>query len=111
MLTRGIWLIHAETEDGRHGIGEASPLPGLSPEAASDIGFRLSEACRAVEASGGLAPNALADAPALRFGIECALLAARSGGAARWDTPFARGEAGLRLHHLIWMDSAEAVMS
>ncbi len=105
-----LWLIHAEAEDGRRGVGEASPLPGLSPEAAgADYEARLLAACRAVEATGGLAPEALADAPSMRFGIECALLSALANGAALWDSPFARGACGLPIHHLIWMDKAEAM--
>ncbi len=111
LVTRSLWLVHAETEDGRHGLGEAAPMPLLSPEAGSDIGARLLAACRDAEVAGGLAPEALEDAPALRFGIEGALLAARSHGGALWDTPFSRGETGIHIHHLIWMDSAEAMLA
>ncbi len=111
LAMRELWLIHAEAEGGRSGLGEAAPLPGLSPEAGEDYGPRLLAACREVEAAGGLAEDALADAPSMRFGIEAALLSARAGGGVLWDTPFARGETGLALHHLIWMDSAEAMLA
>ncbi len=106
---KDVWLIRATTADGRQGLGEASPLPGLSPESGSDIDVLLAAACREAEAAGGLAADALGDAPALRFGIECALLSARADGGPPWDTPFARGEAGISIHHLIWMDGAAAM--
>ncbi len=100
------------TEDGRCGRGEATPMPVLSPEGGADYGERLRAACREVEACGGLAPEALAEAPSMRFGIECALLSALAGGgnAPLWDSPFARGKEGIAIHHLIWMDSAEAML-
>ncbi len=102
--------IVACTSDGRCGRGEATPMPGLSPEAGPDYAEHLSAACRAVEEAGSLAPEALADAPSMRFGIECALLSARVDGAALWDTPFSRGETGLAIHHLVWMDTAERML-
>ncbi len=97
--------ITALTHDGRRGIGEATPMPGLSPEAGADYGQRLAAACEAVTAAQGLAPEALADAPSMRMGIETALISAHASGGPLWDSPFARGEAGLAIHHLIWMDS------
>ncbi len=103
------WEIVAETEDGRCGLGEATPMPGLSPEAGADYGERLHAACREVEAAQSLAPAALAHAPSMRFGIETALLSARR--SPLWDSDFARGEQGLHLHHLIWMDSTAAMLA
>ncbi len=103
--------IVAEAEDGRFGVGEATPMPGLSPEAGYGYAERLSAACREVEQAGCLPPDALADAPSLRFGIESALLSARANGGALWNTPFSRGETGLTLHHLIWMDSAANMLA
>ncbi len=105
--------IICEAEDGRLGRGEATPMPGLSTEAGEDYAARLRTACREVERAGGLAPEALADASSMRFGMESALLSALAGGenAPLWGSPFARGEAGLALHHLIWMDSAENMLA
>jgi o-succinylbenzoate synthase len=47
----------------------------------------------------------------IQFGLECALLAALKPGQPRWDTPFTRGEAGLPIHHLIWMDNLDAMLA
>ncbi len=105
------WEIIAETEDGRRGVGEATPMPGLSPEAGADYTGRLLSACRVVEEAQALSPEMLAGAPSLRFGIETALLSARVNGRALWDSPFARGECALAIHHLIWMDSASSMLT
>ncbi len=97
--------ISVQTHDGRYGLGEATPMPGLAQEAGPNYGQRLAAICRAVEQAGGLFPDDLADASSMRFGIESALLSARAHGAALWDSPFSRGKSGLAIHHLIWMDS------
>ncbi len=103
--------ITAVTHDGRRGVGEATPMPGLSIEGGSGYGRRLAAICRAVNEAGGLAPDDLIDAASMRFGIESALLSARVNGAALWDSPFSRGRAGLNIHHLIWMDSPAAMLA
>ncbi len=103
--------IVAIAEDGRRGVGEATPMPGLSPEAGADYAERLHAACREVEEAQCLPEDCLREAPSMRFGMECALLSARKNGAPLWDSLFARGEQGLPIHHLIWMDSAEAMLA
>ncbi len=103
--------ITAITHDGRRGVGEAVPMPGLSAEGGAGYGQRLAAVCRAVAESDGLFPDDLADAPSMRFGIETALLSARVNGAALWDSPFSRGRSGLAIHHLIWMDNAEIMLA
>ncbi len=98
--------IEAVTHDGRRGVGEATPMPGLSVEAGPDYGRRLQAICNAVNEMQALAPDDLFDAASMRFGIETALLSARVNGAALWDSPFSQGKTGLAIHHLIWMDTA-----
>ncbi len=110
LLFKERYEIELETNDGRWGSGEATPMPILSPEAGPDYAERLHAACEAVEKAGCLLPDALADAPSMRFGLECALLSARSNGAALWNTPFARGDSGLAIHHLVWMDTPAAML-
>lgn len=88
------------------GQGECCTMPGLLPEPTPD---ELDYWCRRVEQNQGLAGIA-APSP-IQFGLECALLEALHPGKPRWDTPFSRGEAGIPIHHLIWMDSAEAMLA
>ena len=80
-------------------------MPGLLPEPTED---ELNYWCREAETLQGL-PTA-APSP-IRFGLECALLAALRPGQPRWDTPFCRGEEGVPIHHLIWMDNADAMLA
>ncbi len=103
--------ITAVTHDGRRGVGEATPMPGLSTEGGRDYGKRLAMVCEAVNEAGRLEPEDLGDAASMRFGIETALLSARVNGRALWDSAFARGRSGLAIHHLIWMDSAANMLA
>ncbi len=103
--------IIALTHDGRRGMGEATPMPGLSVEGGPGYGQRLAAICEAVNEAGRLAPDDLLDAASMRFGIETALLSARVNGRALWDSAFSRGRAGLTLHHLIWMDWPENMLA
>lgn len=110
LLGRTVFRVRAVAKHGA-GYGDCCTMPGLSPEEGADYEARLLEACRRAEMQGGLEPGQFAESPSIRFGLECALLAASRPCAPRWDTPFARGEAGLAIHHLIWMDQAEAMLA
>lgn len=88
------------------GQGECCTMPGLLPAPTPD---ELDYWCHRVEQNRGLA-GIKAPSP-IQFGLECALLAALRPGKPRWDTHFSRGEAGMPIHHLIWMDSAEAMLA
>ncbi len=103
--------IEVLTHDGRRGVGEATPMPGLSVEGGAGYGRRLHAICEAVNEAQALAPDDLLDAASMRFGIEIALLSARVNGAVLWDSPFSRGRCGLAIHHLIWMDTTAAMLT
>lgn len=107
---RVLYRIKASTQQGA-GYGECCTMPGLSLDEDKEESYigKLREACRIVEQQRGLLPGQLEKSPSLRFGLECALLAALRPGLPRWDTPFTRGEEALQLHHLIWMDSPDAM--
>ena len=96
------------------GIGEASPLAGLSPDDDADFFDHLQAlAARftragveefSPEAALRLVPAAL---PAVRFGLETAALDWHNGGRRLlYDTPFSRGESALPINGLIWMGDA-----
>ena len=88
------------------GLGECCTMPGLLPEPTAQ---ELAHWCRRVEEKQGLA-DISAPSP-IQYALECALLAALSPGKPRWDTAFARGEEGILIHHLIWMDSADKMLA
>lgn len=112
LASRTLWLVHAETADGRQGIGECCPIPGLSPENPQTVEAKLQAACAHTQARQGLAPEAFLQSPAIRFALESALagLLRPQPHAPVWDTPVGRGEQGIEIHHLIWMDSAAAML-
>lgn len=88
------------------GLGECCTMPGLLPEPAdSELDFWCHKAGQQQGLAGLAAPSPI------QFGLECALLAALHPGQPRWDTPFTRGEAGIRIHHLIWMDSIDQMLA
>ncbi len=96
------------------GVGEASPLAGLSPDEDADF-FQHLQALAArftraaveefsSEAALRLVPAVL---PSVRFGLETAALDwAHGGQRVLFDTPFSRREAPLPINGLIWMGDA-----
>lgn len=86
------------------GLGECCVMPGLLPELTEqELNYWCTEAERL---------QRVPDAPSpIRFGLECALLAALRPGSVRWDTAFARGEAGVPIHHLIWMADIDTMLA
>lgn len=106
--TRQVWYLRL-TDDERPGLegwGECAPLPALSTDDRPDYAERLAGFCRRFTEEGTLDREALRAWPSVLFGLETALRqveASRSGSFALWDTPFARGEAGIPINGLIWM--------
>ncbi|GAB3838588.1 o-succinylbenzoate synthase [Hymenobacter jeollabukensis] len=110
------WYLHLtdEAHPGRLALGEAAPLAGLSPDDRPDFEARLQQLCADFNAGRYAAVDLAAVTelvepawPALRFGLETALLDWR-GGARRqlFDNAFSRGEAGLPINGLVWMGDA-----
>ncbi len=119
--TRQVWYLHVTSPafPGRVGVGECAPLPDLSCDAGPGYEQRLAAICREVEQSGCLSAEQGADLPdglelcrrfpvlrenpSILFGLETAFRHLTTGNYAMWDTPFARGEAGIPINGLIWM--------
>ncbi len=110
LIERPVILIRAQSGE-RESLGECSLMPGLSPEADTLDDAKLEAALRTVEAQQALRPEQFSSTPALRFGIEGALLGLLSPTAALWDTPFTRQEQDIDIHHLIWMDKVPAMLA
>lgn len=104
LCNRTTYIIEAETPAGI-GLGECCTMPGLLPEIQT---AELDSICRRVEREAGLGPFS-APSP-IQFGLECALIAALHPHKPRWITPFTQGKHGLRIHHLIWMDSVDRML-
>jgi O-succinylbenzoate synthase len=113
------WFVMLE-DQGKQGIGEAGPLPGLSPDNLSQMDSKLSEICTALakeewpeneEGALKLAQKlAGAQWPAIRFAIETALLDWQQGGRKiLFDSVFSRGEQPIPINGLIWMGEKESM--
>lgn len=99
---RDVWFVTVFSE-GRWGVGECAPLPGLSCEASEGYGERLAGICREIERRGGFDEEMLRPYPSMLFGMETAFRHLEVGSFTLWDTPFSRGEAGIPINGLIWM--------
>jgi o-succinylbenzoate synthase len=104
--TRDSWFIFLS--DGINtGIGECAPLPDLSIESLNKMSTKLLQVC---DESGFFSqfPDELRAWPSIRFGLETALLDLKNGGnQILFPSAFTRGEAGIPINGLIWMDTPE----
>jgi o-succinylbenzoate synthase len=104
--TRTVWYLYVE-ENGRTGLGECAPLPGLSRETPEQVDFLIEDLC-----SDPLHfwenKELLLDYPSLRFALETALLDLQNGGnRVLYPSAFTEGQAGIPINGLIWMGEAE----
>lgn len=97
-----------------YGLGEAAPLPGLSPESMEDVRDELQllqkrineyEKPKDEENAFAIAGTIVSrETPSLRFAVEMALLDLLNGGKRQiYDNAFYRGEKDIRINGLIWM--------
>jgi o-succinylbenzoate synthase len=105
MKTRDLWYITI-TENGKTGIGECAPLPGLSLDNIDQIESKLGEVCKD--------PNShikdlsiLKGFPSIRFGLEMAELDLRNGGSQNYFGSFE----SIKINGLIWMGDPDFMMS
>ena len=92
-----------------HGVGECCFMPGLSKDETPDAENKLHAVCREVTSLQTLPGTYMADSPAIRFGLESALLSMKAASPVIWDTAFTRSEASIPLHHLVWMGNLAAM--
>lgn len=113
--TRTIRLVRINDDrmPGVEGVGECSPLPDLSVDALDDDQYDmlLLAVLDDLRQTGVIDYEALRPYPSILFGIESAMWQlSRGGSAALSDTPFARGEEGIRINGLVWMGSFDEMM-
>lgn len=111
------WYLHLHdaTRPQPAGLGEAAPLAGLSPDYGPAFEARLQQLCADFNAQNYAEPGLAAVEellesgwPALRFGLETALLDYQHGSRRQlFDNAFSRGEAGLPINGLVWMGDAD----
>ncbi|MDP6339693.1 MAG: enolase C-terminal domain-like protein [Candidatus Marinimicrobia bacterium] len=104
MTSRDVWYITL-SNDGKIGIGECAPLPGLSLDSFDQIDSKLDEICQN--------PNQfltnfslLSDFPSLRFGLEMAALDLNNDGGQNYYNDFK----SIDINGLIWMGNLDFMM-
>ena len=108
LTTRTVWFLYLE-ENGKTGIGECAPLPGLSKETPGQVAYLIEDICsdpmHFIENE-----ELLTDYPSLRFALESALTDLQNGGCRLlFPSAFTQGKAGIAINGLIWMNDAETM--
>lgn len=108
---RRSWFVRIQDGSSpcREGWGECAPLPGLSCDDVPEYENLLLAACREVEENGVFDAEKWKRCPSIVFGLETALQHLERGHYGLWDTPFSRGEQGIRINGLIWMGDYESM--
>ncbi len=104
MKTRDIWIITLIDKE-KTGIGECSPLPGLSLDNIDQIESKLGEVCK----NPHLYINDLSilkEFPSIRFGLEMAELDLRNGG----NQNYYGSIEPIKINGLIWMGNPDFMM-
>lgn len=96
---------------GIEGVGECSPLFGLSPEDPTTYEEKLREVAKRIEDFDHYLRVGLLPYPSIRFGLEMALIDFHTGGNNKlFDTSFTRGEEGLLTNGLVWMKDPDKML-
>lgn len=108
---RKSWYIRitSDAAPGREGWGECAPLPQLSCDDREDYEEVLRKVCADVSRAGYVDKENLRGYPSMLFGLETAFRHFERGTYALWDTPFSRGEEGIRINGLIWMGDYDSM--
>ncbi len=103
---RRVWYLVLEQE-GRAGVGECAPLPGLSAETIAGVEQAL--AALVADPDGGCAGAGQQDLPSsVRFALETALKdLEQTGTQILFPSRFTRGDKGIPINGLIWMGQPE----
>ena len=89
------------------GVGECCTMPGLLPMPTAE---QMDYYCAQLQREGRIPADENMPSP-LRFALETAMLRLMHHGQACWDNSFTRGEQGIRIHHLVWMDSIDNMLA
>lgn len=99
------------------GIGECSPLAGLSPDLNGDLPLALDNCVNSIFSISNLHAEDIDDIipvnyPALRFALETAILDLRNGGKRiLFENDFTKSKKGIPINGLVWMGDKELMLS
>lgn len=107
LFEKDFWLLFVEDTrlPGKRGVGECSPLKGLSCDDVPDYEDNLRQVAQNIHK---VKPESLTTWPSIRFGLEIAMKdLAVEGDNLLFPSAFTRGERGMKINGLIWMGDHE----
>lgn len=110
LKTKDSWFIFIRdtSNDQKLGIGEVSTIPGLSIDPPDKIEAELRWLCQNISKAGEWIERRGQQFPAIRFGLETALLDWQSREDHIFDkTLFTQGKTGIPINGLVWMGEPE----
>ncbi len=110
MMWRDTYFIKVwdDASAGPYGIGEASPLRGLSRDDVPGFEDALTRVCAAPKAAVADAHMTLRDWPSIRFALETAVADLSNGGRRIiYPSEWTAGDASLTINGLVWMGNAD----
>lgn len=107
---RDIYLLEISDNYGRLGVGEISPLQGLSPEYNNDFEEKLKEVTSQVSYYLNNLDE-LVDYPSIIFGLETAWWAYKHSNGVFFNTDFTSKKRALPINSLVWMGDFDFMKS
>ncbi|SHJ46505.1 o-succinylbenzoate synthase [Tangfeifania diversioriginum] len=108
--TRTVWFLMLE-KNGKTGIGECAPLPGLSTETPDEVESLLNKICANPKNYVNIL-DAAQNVSSVRFALETALQDLKTGGRQLlFPSGFTEGKKGILINGLIWMGEPEFILS
>lgn len=112
LTTKPVWYIIVEDGKGTTGIGECSPIWGLSVEKPDTYEAKVKEVCEQIDQYPFWLDSMLQHYPSIRFGLEMALIDLMNKGKRKlYPTPFTEGADSILINGLIWMGEKEAMLT
>lgn len=108
-----VWLIHlSHLGKKTTGIGECSPLKGLSVDDVPGFETQLQEVVNLINNGAHPKELGLDNWPSITFGLETALLDLQNGGIRKiTDEPFFLGEEKIPINGLVWMGNRQEMIA
>jgi o-succinylbenzoate synthase len=109
--TKPSWFLRVWNENNPniYGIGECSPIKGLSIDPIDAIDKKLTQICNNINNIDSIDIDQF---PCIKFGIETAFKDLKNGGRKIiFNNSFSRSQSKIKINGLIWMDNKEAMLN
>ncbi len=110
---KSLWLLKLSKADTPtiYGIGEISPLKGLSIDDSEDFEQKLNQVVSQINAGNHPYNLDTENWPSINFGLETAMLDLENGGKRKvFSTPFYEGRQKIPINGLVWMADSENML-